>query len=241
MPHSDDDNEPLFDVQGFVGTLSQARFDRYRTFADGDEGRAVELYSANVALSQAFYIPLHAVEIALRNRIHDCLARTHGERWFDQDAFKKLDHQPEQLAELYERLGTHKIDPSSGQVVSGLTFGYWTQLLSSTYDELWQKELKEIARDDRGKRMARKDLHVPLTNLRNLRNRVAHHEPIITWDLGKRHQWALDVTRWLSPPTYQWAITQDTFPAIYDMHRENVLRVRDVEKARRAAAKTRRL
>lgn len=237
---TDATDDPPFDLQGFVGTLSQARFERYRTFAGGDEARAVALYSANVVLSQAFYVPLHAVEIALRNRIHDCLTPMHGERWFDQDMFKKLEHQPEQLAELYERLKTHKIDPSPGQVVSGLTFGYWTQLLSSTYDELWQKELKEIARDDRGKRMARKALHEPLTNLRNLRNRIAHYEPIITWDLGKRHRWALDVTRWLSPPTYQWAIAQDTFPRFYDMHREDVSRVRDEEKARRAAAKVRR-
>ena len=185
------DPEPPFDTQAFIDALSQARFDRYLGFADGDQQRAVELYSANVGLSQAFYVPLHAVEIALRNRINDCLAPAHGERWFDRDAFKKLDHQGDQLEELYERLAAQKLDPSPGQVVSGLTFGYWTQLLSSTYDELWQTELKEIARDDRGKRMSRKALHVPLTNLRNLRNRIAHYEPIITWDLGKRHAMAV--------------------------------------------------
>lgn len=229
--------EPPFDAQAFIGALSQARFDRYLGFADGDEQRAVELYSANVALSQAFYVPLHAVEIALRNRINDCLAPAHGERWFDQDAFKKLEHQGEQLDELYERLATQRLDPSPGQVVSGLTFGYWTQLLSSAYDELWQKELKEIARDDRGKRMTRKALHVPLTNLRNLRNRIAHYEPIITWDLGKRHVMALDVTRWLSPATYRWARTQDTFPAKYAPLQDDVLQVRSAEKARRAARK----
>ena len=68
------DPEPPFDTQAFIDALSQARFDRYLGFADGDQQRALELYSANVGLSQAFYVPLHAVEIALRNRINDCLA-----------------------------------------------------------------------------------------------------------------------------------------------------------------------
>ncbi len=49
--------------------LSLERFSRYVAWAAGDRRAAVELYSLNARISEALYIPIHGLEIALRNRI----------------------------------------------------------------------------------------------------------------------------------------------------------------------------
>src|SRR5262249_41189467 len=50
--------------------LSLERFARYLAWADQDRARAIELYTLNTRISESLYIPLQALEIALRNRIH---------------------------------------------------------------------------------------------------------------------------------------------------------------------------
>ncbi|MGN6551286.1 MAG: hypothetical protein ACTHJ3_15525 [Pararhizobium sp.] len=50
-----------------------------------------------------------------------------------------------------------------------------------------------------GKGLRRKDVAAPLAPIRMLRNRVAHHEPILHWDLRKHYEFILQLTTWLSP------------------------------------------
>ena len=52
--------------------------------------------------------------------------------------------------------------------------------------------------------LTRKQAHRPLNGLRKLRNRIAHHEPILARDLLGDHQRILDVTGWISPGVRTW-------------------------------------
>lgn len=217
----------------FAQAISPERFARYQAFAKGDDARAYRLYTINVRLSEAFYPSLHGLELSLRNQIHNRLTEMFDERWFDREEFQRLDTQREQLAEVYERLRKAPDHCAPGQVVAGLTLGYWTAMLSRDYDDVWQTGLNTIAVNAKGKRFARKQIHEPLTNIRNLRNRIAHHEPIITWDLGKRHKWSIDLTRWLSPPVADWLVENDRFPVLYEPLKVSNLLVREEEKARK--------
>ncbi|WP_327110538.1 hypothetical protein OHB12_22440 [Nocardia sp. NBC_01730] len=61
--------------------LSQARFAPYLAKTGGDIDTAIRLYWWNIDISAAFYTPLHCLELALRNAVHQRLT----------DEFKRQD------------------------------------------------------------------------------------------------------------------------------------------------------
>jgi len=62
----------------------------------------------------------------------------------------------------------------------------------------------------------RKQVNEPLTKIRLLRNRIAHHEPILRFNLPQRHEQTLELTKWLSPTAAEWAKRHSRFYEIYD-------------------------
>lgn len=191
--------------------LSLERFGRYVAWADGNRRAAVELYSLNARVSEALYIPIHGLEIALRNRIHTVMAAAHGDRWFETDGLLLAPHQKDQLATAVAEIEQAGKEASAGRIVAELTFSFWTAMLSPVYESLWRATLNRIAESDEGKRLPRKSFSRPLTQIRLLRNRTAHHEPILHWNLPKHHGNILQLTRWLSPAVHHWVTSIDRF------------------------------
>lgn len=58
--------------------LSRPRFAPYLSKTGDDLGAAIQLYWWNVGVSAAFYAPLHCLEMALRNAVHQQLAIKFG-------------------------------------------------------------------------------------------------------------------------------------------------------------------
>ena len=52
--------------------------------------------------------------------------------------------------------------------------------------------------------LARREAHDSVRPLHELRNRVAHHQPIYHLDLALEHQRILDVTGWMGPEMRKW-------------------------------------
>lgn len=194
--------------------LSLERFARYVAWAGGDRDLALEFYTLNTRLSEALYAPLQALELSLRNRIHAVMSGAHGERWFEEDLLQ-APHQREQVSDAVAELIKDGKDPIAGRVVAALTFSFWTAMVSPVYEDLWRASLNAIAARPDGKRLSRKQLSRPLTPIRVLRNRVAHHEPILHWSLPKHHGQIVEVTNWLSPSVAGWLAPIDRFPAVY--------------------------
>ncbi len=195
--------------------LSLERFGRYLAWADGDHGRALDLYALNTRASEALYTPLQMLEVALRNRIHSILSAAHRPRWFEEPGFLAVPHQAAQLAEALADLAREQKEPTPGRVVAALTFSFWTAMLGAPYENLWQTDLHRIGRRADGRGLRRKDLSGPLTPIRFLRNRIAHHEPVLAWDLRKHHDAMLRITEWLSPAAAAWCRTLDRFDQVY--------------------------
>ena len=181
--------------------------------------RARELYALNTRLSEALYTPLQVLEVVLRNRVHSVLEEALHARWFDEDGFLPIENQRRQLSKAYEELAEFGKDPAPGRIVSALTFSFWTSMLSPDYEVLWQKTLHGIARREDGKGLRRKDLSSPLRPIRTLRNRVAHHEPILQWDLPKHYANIVQITRWLSPAAADWCECYSRFPEVHPAER----------------------
>jgi hypothetical protein len=177
--------------------LSQERFATYLTAAGSDPSRALALYEWNVAASAALLHDLAHLEVALRNAYDRALRTGSDLPWTDvrSPLFAPLTHGPAQAdinARFREQLASARRSaanvvvgtPRHGDVVAQLGFGFWRYLSSKRHEKaLWVPYLHQafVAGTDRA-------LHVdqPLTRLHRIRNRVAHHEPLLRVDLVAR-------------------------------------------------------
>jgi hypothetical protein len=210
-----DMNDVATSISSFEDALSLERFAKYLAWAEGDRDRAVALYTLNTKLSEALYISLQMLEVSLRNRIHTVMTQAVQPDWYDLPAYQLNPHQPEMITKAKQHLTEDRKDHAPGRVVAALTFGYWTAMLGGAYEGLWQKDLHSIGRRENGKGLQRKDLAWPLTPIRAMRNRIAHHEPIISWNLPKHYDNIVQLTQWLSPPAAAWTREHCRFNAVY--------------------------
>ena len=195
--------------------FSHARLGRYLNWSNGDPDAALQLYTLNAKLSEALYIPLQALELALRNRIHDAMRNRFGEEWLLDASECLSEKQVQKVRRALVEVSLNRKPHTSEQVLSTLSFGFWTALLGKEYEALWRETLYQIARKANGKRVPRKSLSGPLTTIRKLRNRIAHHEPILYYNLPRHHADIRQIISWLSPEAEQWCAGCDRFPALY--------------------------
>lgn len=161
---------------------------------DPDLARARYLWDRDLAV--AFFADIALLEVALRNAMHERLTGRWGERWYERGDVPLDDRSAAQLAEAYGRVVGPKLP---GRVVAQCTFGFWAGLLDRgahagrdprrvrcDYDlVLWRGVLdrgfpggRAVARAD-GERWGRVYAHQVVTRVNALRNRVAHHEPLV--------------------------------------------------------------
>jgi hypothetical protein len=200
---------------GLEQALSLERFGRYLAWAASDRTRAIELYTLNTQISESLYTPMQMLEVALRNRIHAVMTETRHEDWFHDEGCLLGKWQSEQLAKAVEGVREGKKEPTPGRIVAALTFSFWTAMFGKEYETLWQTTLHRIGSRPDGKGLERKHFSGPLTGIRQLRNRIAHHEPIIDRDLPALHDKIIELTGWLSPPAAEWCTAHSRFLEVY--------------------------
>lgn len=183
----------------------------------------MHLYLLNSRLSEALYTPLHIFEVVLRNRIHMIASELEiGDRqqlWFDRSHFQIGYRQKEKIAKARQELSRDRKAHEPHRIVAALNFGYWTSFFGPEYETIWQRGLNRIARTPDGKGLTRKAFSGPLLQIRFLRNRIAHHEPVIHWDLGKHHDEILRLTGYLSAEAALWSERHSRFRAIWPEER----------------------
>ena len=199
----------------FEAALSVERFARYLGWSGGAHDRALELYALNTGLSEALYTPVQMLELTLRNRIHTVLSDARHDRWFEDEGFLTVGHQNDQLADAYKELARADKEPIPSRIVAALPFSFWTSMVARDYENLWQETLHRIAQRENGKGLRRTELSSPLSTIRVLRNRIAHHEPILHWNLPKHYGNIVGITRWLSPVAAAWSERHSRFPEVF--------------------------
>ena len=209
--------------------LAPDRLAAYQPTAGGDL-EMVTTYFWNVALCQDLYLALGAVEVAMRNGIHNALfAHTGHEDWYDQIALLPREQRKIDNAKHAIQGARKTIVP--GRVVSGVTFEFWTSLLSkgtgpNGYGRvLWSPNnaalirrafpLLPVPNDNRGY------VHRRFNTIRILRNRVSHHEPIwrgvtlqnrSTITLAQIHADIVEAIGWVSPTLRDSVVGLGRFP-----------------------------
>ena len=189
--------------------FSPERLARYKVWAAGDAALALELYALNVAVSEAFYTSLHVFEITLRNAIHNAITAHYGSDWFTHAAIPLNPIQQVKVEQARNRFSGHVSD---GRIVAELTFGFWTGMFGKDKYMLWGKCFQPMF--DAGYPVKRKQIAVRLNRIRKLRNRIAHHEPIIQQDLQGIYTETRELIGWLSTDALIWCDTYCRFNAI---------------------------
>ena len=197
-------------------TSSVPRLNAYARATNHDLAAAERLYWWNIEVSGAFYGPLHCLEVALRNTIHDefRVAFARDDWWA---AAPLQDHGLHMVAGVRDKcVKRGRRHVSADDIVAELPFGFWTSLLSnnrrSQYDRrLWVPCLHRAFRHYRGQR---RDLHDHLEAMRLLRNRIMHHEPIHHRDLAADHQKIYRLIGYIDATTAKEAMSMDRVPDI---------------------------
>lgn len=187
--------------------LSDPRLEGFRTSPAETDLDLLTRYAWNMALAAAMQPTLHLLEVALRNTLYDALTHHHGgdpfwyrlpHAWPPQlrsVAAAQRPTYPERKVASALREVNRRVPPRSpdepGRVVAELRFGFWTSLIGHQYGSprsvrnswspLWPTLLPVVFPNfgrTGNHAQDRATLSSRLDELRQLRNRISHHEPI---------------------------------------------------------------
>jgi len=146
---------------------------------------ACRLYLWDRNVEAAILRDVAIVEVALRNALSHQLEATFGPAWFVDPALTCDSRLTDARDRAIRELALNSRNPSSANMTAQLSLGFWVNLLNGPADPLWRKGLfrafpggrAEAART--GQRFQRVWVLSTLQIMRVLRNRCAHHEPLL--------------------------------------------------------------
>lgn len=186
---------PAHHITALDRSITPTRMGVYLSAVGGDPDRARELYLWDRDLAVAFLGDLAILEVALRNAMSAQLEVKWGAKWYENADMPLDDRSMNTLSMAWGRVQGPK---TPGKLVAQCMFGFWRGLLDKgdhagkaprrvrcDYEVLWRGVLDKAfpggraqARADR-QRWNREYALAVVTRVNELRNRVAHHEPLV--------------------------------------------------------------
>jgi hypothetical protein len=153
-----------------------------------------ELFFLSIEIAAALWVHIQAFEITLRASIHKIMREIYGsESWLD---IPKLLAKHEQFQIAKVRSIRKRKGLNQSQVISDLSLSFWIGLLSHKYhNKVWvyfEKALPNYTG-------TREDFYNKAREIRNLRNSIAHHGPIMRRNLIRDHAYLGELTAILDP------------------------------------------
>lgn len=198
-------------IAAVKGALSAPRIGTYEVAAgtNGNEDpSALNLYLWNAQISGAFLAPLHICEVVVRNAVANALEPKYGAKWAWSPAFEQsLPFLPGKYSPRQDLVNARRKAHTVGKVIPELKFAFWQRMFTSRHDvRLWETYLLQVMPGlDASKpvKQLRRLIYDDLEEIRALRNRIAHHEPILTRNLAD------DFTRITRLIAYRSQVTAD--------------------------------
>ena len=207
--------------QDINGAISAEKFRRFLRASKGNKEAARTLYLWNVRCSSHLFAGLHLWEIGMRNRID---AYLRGELCLDwtadfEDSSVFEDYQKMQIYRARQKVKRQRGQrPPHGAIVAELTAGFWVSLLSKKYSVTLKinKNLNNIFPFYKSKDRA--SLHEKFTGHLKIRNRIAHHEHMLDYDIIG--EWASigQSIRWTCPILH---MMYQRLPSIEELSKED--------------------
>lgn len=175
-------------------SLSAARIGTYENALGGAASvqrteKALKLYMWNAQISAAFFVPLHLCEVITRNAVSEVLETVYGARWPWSLGFERsLPNPAHGYKPKVDLMTVTGSQATTGKVIPELKFVFWQKMLTGRFDNrLWSNHIltafPHAAALGLNAAQLRQNLYNDLETVRKLRNRIAHHEPIISRNL----------------------------------------------------------
>jgi Abi-like protein len=187
----------------------------YLKAAGFDRDRALALYAWNMKISASFLPLLSSVEICLRNLIVNRLVAAHGPDWWTDGTFVTLlGKRGKGIVKRAEKdITARGRVPDSGMMTAELSFGFWENMLLPKYEAaLWSQLHSHFP--NLSKQIDLSGLRSGCLHVRELRNRISHHEPIFQRDHLRDYSLCLTFIGWLSTDKAAWVKSICDVPAI---------------------------
>jgi len=171
-------------------------------------------YLWNIAICESLYSPLQMFEVALRNAIHNAMSALCGaDTWYDTATLTPWGYQ--QVGDAKQKIAKAGKPVTPGRVVAELHFGFWTSMFEDHYERdspFLPAGIKKVFPQLVKSLHNRKGIKARLERIRQLRNRVFHHERIIHWkDLPDQHAGIIETLGWVSPELSEMVLKLDRF------------------------------
>lgn len=172
---------------------------------------ALALYAWNAQVSAAMLAPLHFCEVTIRNAVSDAIAAAHGPQWpWDAGFIRSLPNSPNGYNARRDLASARAGKTTSGKVIPELKFVFWQTIFTRRFDgRLWNHHLRNVLPNaDASKTVEeiRELIYAELEQLRKLRNRIAHHEPIFQRNLADDFQKVHDLIAIRCAVTAAWMV-----------------------------------
>jgi len=173
----------------FEDLISTERMRRYLSACNSNTRKAMTLYRYNIRLSQELLAVVGCFEIALRNKINKQFISQYGNDWLRNFIMPGgclySDRRATKSKNIIEKaynglLLSHSY--SHTKLLSEMEFGVWKYMFSNVQYNLTGQTLLGIfpnkPRSTRRQHYDNTYIFGELDYINNLRNRIAHHEPI---------------------------------------------------------------
>ena len=170
----------------FEHIMTPARMGRYLTACGGNTRKAMTMYRKNLQLSQELFTVISCFEIALRNAIDQHYAGTFGNDWLRNAAAPGgiFDNSQCRMTKTTINDAIQKLNHSYThcKLVAELGFGFWRYLFAPKQFTACGRMLLDILpakpRSTSAMQYNQRFVFNQLATINNIRNRIAHHEPI---------------------------------------------------------------
>ena len=200
----------------FECIISPERMKKYNVACGGNTAKAMTLYRYNLRLSQEMFVVVSCFEVALRNRIDAVMRAHHGNDWLRDSilpgGFLYSDNRVEptrkRIEKAYNEL-KRKHNYSHTKLLSEMEFGLWKYMFTNVQYRLSGRILLQIfpnkPKSSQSFRFDNTYIFGELDYINNLRNRIAHHEPICfgnpvcidTFYAKNRYNRIMELFRWM--------------------------------------------
>ena len=177
-----EDNQPLSKLEHWFSTPRLSKYSHHQA--------PERLYIYNARITKELLVDIGHLEVLLRNAIDRALSATYGVDWFLSTRIP-LTHQAQKSIKKACQRTRQTMNPPAlpGKIIADLSFDFWRFLFTRTYQStVWPKVLASLTH-----KVSREDFEYHLERIYKMRNRCAHHEPLIRLDVQREKRQTLAV------------------------------------------------
>jgi hypothetical protein len=187
--------------------ISQERLTKYLVEAGHETDRALALYGWNIQLSESFFPVLSAAEVCLRNTLVTRLIEMYGQNWWEDPAFLlQIKNGGKRIVKTAGEKLAHTGAVTSGRMTAELNFGFWVKMLLPRHEAVFWPNL-HVNFSHLPAAVSYERLYKRCDDVREFRNRIFHHEPILHKNITAEYSQILELIKWLSPDKATWIKT----------------------------------